>query len=442
LRKDTAPPTGMRDILPAEVELRDAAVAHIVRVYRSYGFRRIETPALESLRFLVSGEGGENEKLIFKVLKRGEKLAEAVSAGEDLADLGLRFDLTVPLARYYAENHARLPNPLKSIQIGPVWRAERPQKGRFRQFTQCDIDVLGVASCVAEIELITATCDALLVLGLRGLRVRINDRRVLSAIARHLGFAEAHHPSFFIAFDKLDKIGPAGVMDELRGAGQDPAAVERFGRFVADWRQGSGGLDRLRALLGEEGARAADAFQGLARILAAVEEAAGGRYAIDLDPTLVRGMGYYTGPVFEIAHAGSTGSIAGGGRYDEMVGKMLGRPVPACGFSIGFERLIPILQTPAMEAERAHLLATAGLAGERIALLYESDADLAVVVRVARDLRESRAVVSLEPKRKNVQRQLDELTEQGFSQYAVLRGEGEPALRPLQRSTLGKEAGR
>lgn len=445
MSRETSPPTGMRDILPAEVEVRDAAVARILAVYRSYGFRRIETPALESLRFLLGGEGGENEKLIFKVLKRGEKLAEAIGAGEaDLADLGLRFDLTVPLARYYAENHARLPHPLKAIQIGPVWRAERPQRGRFRQFTQCDIDVLGVASDVVEIELIAATCDALLALGLRDLRVRINDRRLLTAIARHLGFAEHRHGAFFIVFDKLDKIGAAGVVEELRAAGHDPAAIERLARFVADGRSGPDGLAWLRAALGGDAAGAAEALDGLARIIAVVEEAAGGRYAIEFDGTLVRGMGYYTGPVFEISHAGARGSIAGGGRYDEMVGKMLGRAVPACGFSIGFERLIPILQAPAMDAERARLLAAAGLAGDRVALLYEEDAvDPAAAVRAARELRAARAVVSLEPKRKNVQRQLDELAGQGFSQYAVLRADSpSPALRPLQRPAAGKEAGR
>src|SRR5689334_12304699 len=197
----------MRDILPDEVELRDAAVHEIVSIYRAYGFRRIETPALESLRLLAGSEGGENEKLIFKVMKRGEELESARRAGDELADLGLRFDLTVPLARYYAENHARLPDPLKAIQIGPVWRAERPQKGRFRQFTQCDIDVLGEGGIVVEVELILATCEALAGLGVTGLTVRVNDRRILTCIARHCGFAADRQSGFFIAFDKLDKIG-------------------------------------------------------------------------------------------------------------------------------------------------------------------------------------------------------------------------------------------
>src|SRR5262245_7623567 len=221
---DTTPPRGMRDLLPDEVELRDRTLATILDVYRRRGFQRIETPAVENLKLLTRGEGGENEKLIFKILKRGERLS-AIRDIDDLADLGLRFDLTVPLARYYAHNHARLPHPLKAIQIGPVWRAERPQHGRFRQFTQCDIDILGVRSEVAEIELILATADALTSLGLEGLTIRINDRRVLAALARHCGFDEARFDSVFIALDKLDKIEAAGVVAELLAQGHPEPSV-------------------------------------------------------------------------------------------------------------------------------------------------------------------------------------------------------------------------
>src|SRR5688572_6392275 len=224
---DTTPPRGMRDVLPDEVELRDRTLTTILGVYRQRGFQRIETPAVENLRLLTRGEGGENEKLIFKILKRGERLSAAQDTGE-LADLGLRFDLTVPLARYYANNHARLPHPLKAIQIGPVWRAERPQHGRFRQFTQCDIDVLGVGGIVAEVELILATCDALARLGLTGLTVRVNDRRLLALIARHCGFTDERQSSFFIAFDKLDKVGAEGVLGELRETRHEAAAIARF----------------------------------------------------------------------------------------------------------------------------------------------------------------------------------------------------------------------
>src|SRR6266850_6321380 len=263
---NTAPPRGTRDVLPDEVELRDAATQRILAVYRSYGFRRIETPALESLALLAGSDGGENEKLIFKILKRGEDLERALRGGEgDLADFGLRFDLTVPLARYYAENHAQLPDPLKAIQIGPVWRAERPQKGRFRQFTQCDIDVLGLASPLVEIELILATTDALTRLGLSGLNVRINDRRLLELVARHCGVPEAAHAAFFIAFDKLDRLGAAGVLADLREGGHDADAVRRFEALLPDLSAAELSLEGLRAAL--PGAAEA-AWESLATIIA------------------------------------------------------------------------------------------------------------------------------------------------------------------------------
>src|SRR6185503_8464997 len=335
-RVGTAPPRGMRDILPSEVELRDAATQQILSVYRGYGFRRIETPALESLKLLAGSEGGENEKLIFKVLRRGEDLEAAIASGGELAEHGLRFDLTVPLARYYAENHARLPDPLKAVQIGPVWRAERPQKGRFRQFTQCDIDVLGVASGVVEVELILATSEALDRLGLTNLTVRINDRRILGLVAQHCGFAEDQQAGFFITFDKLDKLGPEGVLAELREAGLPAAAVERFESLAWIIRTASGEMP--------SGAR------------------------VQFDPTLVRGMGYYTGTIFEMVSPAFPSSIAGGGRYDRMIGRLLGRDVPACGFSIGFERLITILTERGAAAATPEPVASA----RRIALLVDA----------------------------------------------------------------------
>ena len=419
----------MRDVLPDEVELRDAAVREIVAVYRAYGFRRIETPALESLRLLAGSEGGENEKLIFKVMKRGEELEAARRAGEDLADLGLRFDLTVPLARYYAENHARLPDPLKAIQIGPVWRAERPQKGRFRQFTQCDIDVLGLASPLVEIELILATTDALTRLGLSGLTVRINDRRLLELLARHCGFPEAAHAAFFIAFDKLDRLGAAGVLAELREGGHDADAVRRFEALLPGLSAAELSLEGLRAAL--PGAAEA-AWESLATIIATAnaEIAAGCR--VRFDPTLVRGMGYYTGPIFEIAAAGYPSSIAGGGRYDRMIGRLLGREVPASGFSIGFERLISIL------AERGGMPAREGAEApqRRLALLVDDGGDVAAAVRAAKALRVEGYLVSLEVRRKNVKKQLDDLVTHGFWGYAAL---DDPARRPTPKALARRE---
>jgi len=419
----------MRDVLPDEVELRDAAVREIVAVYRAYGFRRIETPALESLRLLAGSEGGENEKLIFKVMKRGEELEAARRAGEDLADLGLRFDLTVPLARYYAENHARLPDPLKAIQIGPVWRAERPQKGRFRQFTQCDIDVLGLASPLVEIELILATTDALTRLGLSGLTVRINDRRLLELLARHCGFPEAAHAAFFIAFDKLDRLGAAGVLADLREGGHDADAIRRFEALLPGLSAAELSLEGLRAAL--PGA-AEVAWESLATIIATAnaEIAAGCR--VRFDPTLVRGMGYYTGPIFEIAAAGYPSSIAGGGRYDRMIGRLLGREVPASGFSIGFERLISIL------AERGGMPARDGAEApqRRLALLVDDGGDVAAAVRAAKSLRVEGYLVSLEVRRKNVKKQLDDLVTHGFWGYAAL---DDPARRPTPKALARRE---
>ena len=427
---NTAPPRGTRDVLPDEVELRDAATQRILAVYRSYGFRRIETPALESLALLAGSDGGENEKLIFKVLKRGEDLEAALREGSrELADLGLRFDLTVPLARYYAENHAQLPDPLKAIQIGPVWRAERPQKGRYRQFTQCDIDVLGVVSPLVEIELILATCEALrAAFGLPELAVRINDRRILSRIARHCGFAEREEASFFIAFDKLDKVGAEGVLAELREAGRDARTIERFEALLPVLQKGDLSLDALRTALG---AGDEAAFGWLATIIEAAGGALPAGARLQFDPTLVRGMGYYTGTIFEVSMPGFSGSVAGGGRYDRMVGKLLGRDVPACGFSIGFERLVAIL------GERggagAPGAASTGDQARRIALVVEDGGDVRAALAAARTLRAAGDLVSLELRRKNVGKQLDDLARHGFDAHATLDASGVPVVKPLTR---------
>jgi histidyl-tRNA synthetase len=419
----------MRDLLPAEVELRDAATQQILAVYRAFGFRRIETPAMESLRLLMGSEGGENEKLMFKVLKRGEELEAAQRSGGELAEHGLRFDLTVPLARYYAENHARLPDPLKAVQIGPVWRGDRPQKGRYRQFTQCDIDIVGVASGVAEVELILATSEALTRLGLTDLTMRLNDRRLLRAIARHCGFTDAAEAGFFIAFDKLDKIGPEGVVGELREAGADAAAVERFEGLLPTLQKGEVSLETLPALLGAGAAGAAEALELVAWIIRTVNPEMPGGARVQFDPTLVRGMGYYTGTIFEATSPAYPSSIAGGGRYDRMVGRLLNRDVPACGFSIGFERLIGILT----ERGAAGAAPAEQTAGRRIALLVEGTRDLAPALAVARALRSAGDLVSLEVRRKNLGKQLESLAEHGFTAFATTETAGPPTVKPLTR---------
>src|SRR5713101_9991301 len=406
MKLPTTPPRGMRDVLPDEVDLRDRTLATILDVYRRRGFVRIETPAVESLALLTRGEGGENEKLIFKILKRGERLQTARGT-EALADLGLRFDLTVPLARYYANNHARLPNPLKAIQIGPVWRAERPQHGRFRQFTQCDIDILGVSSEIAEIELILATADALLSLGLADLTVRINDRRILATIARHCGFAEGRFDSVFIALDKLDKIDQAGVMRELEAEGHPVKAIGELMGLLEDAR-------RLPQFLA--GGAEPAAWQGLQRIIDTVAASAAGRFRIAFDPTLVRGMAYYTGPIFEIRYADSASSIAGGGRYDRMIGRLLGREVPATGFSIGFERVIGILMERAGAGPEQRA---------KTAIVFDEDTrSLEAVLAMARDLWDDGRVVLLELKAKRFGKQLQDLVSRGFGRVVVFDADG------------------
>ena len=403
----------MRDVLPDEVALRDWAMAQILAVYRRHGFVRIETPAVESLRLLLRSDGGENEKLIFKILKRGEKL-QAAGRPEDMADLGLRFDLTVPLVRYYAHNHARLPQPLKAIQIGPVWRAERPQQGRYRQFIQCDIDVLGVASEVAEIELILATTEALAALGLKDLIVRLNDRRLLGAMVAHCGFDPARAGSVLIALDKLDKIGRDEVAAELREAGHPADAAGRLLELLGAVATPAA----LRTLLdsrADEGV-----WQGLQRILDTVAGQAAGRFRLAFDATLVRGMGYYTGPIFEIQHGDATSSIAGGGRYDRMVGKFIGRDVPATGFSIGFERVIGILMDRGSSTETDV---------PRVALLFDDTMDLAPVLGLARDLREQGRHVLLETRGKRLGKQLQDLEARGFRRIGVMGADGTVAWR-------------
>jgi histidyl-tRNA synthetase len=307
----------MRDFLPAEKQVRDSLLAKITEIYRLRGFQAIETPALEDLTRLTSGQGGDNEKLVFQVLKRGEELEAAIANSGPLADIGLRFDLTVPLTRYYASNHARLPRVLKAMQVGPVWRAERPQKGRYRQFLQCDIDIIGESGVQAEVELLLASLDALDAIGLPEATIRVNHRALLVELLADFGVAKADSESALITIDKLDKIEVSGVVAELN---------EKFGSAVAA-RAESWLSNRANQLVPSV----------LEPIFDAVAKLHPGR--LSFDATLVRGMGYYTGAIFEISHPGSSVSIGGGGRYDGMVGRWLGTDVPAVGISIGFERV-------------------------------------------------------------------------------------------------------
>ena len=383
------PPRGMRDLLPIEKTRREQVLALIRAIYQERGFQEIETPALEDISRLTAGQGGENEKLVFQVLKRGDELERALAEGSELSDLGLRFDLTVPLTRFFASNHAKLPRVLKAIQIGPVWRAERPQKGRYRQFLQCDIDILGDSTELAEIELISASLAALDAIGIKDATVRVNDRRVLAAELLKLGIQQ--QAKAMIAIDKLDKVGIAGVTEEIEQTyGADVATK------VADWL---------------EQARTADWPTELNWVKSLPDLG-----KVRFDPTLVRGMGYYTGAIFEIEHPGSASSIGGGGRYDNMIGQWSGTSTPAVGISLGIERILDLLPGETSS-------------GNSLVLLIEDDFQAALSAQ--QDLIEQGWSVRLERTAKNTKAQLAELKEHGFENFAILKPGEKLEIRKL-----------
>ena len=402
------PTKGMNDYLPADMRLREYVLNLIKTTYAGYGFCQIETPCVEHIENLTSKQGGENEKLIFKILKRGEKLAEAHSP-EERCDSGLRYDLTLPLSRYYANNMASLPSPFKALQIGNVWRADRPQKGRFRQFTQCDIDILGDATNLAEIELINATTSVLCKLGFENFKVRVNDRRILKAMAAAAGFAEESYGEVFIILDKMDKIGLEGVEKELLESGYPQAAVEAYVAFFRKAGQGLGCAEFCGEALADT--LEAGVVQNLDTILDCVRATAAGSFELVFDPTLVRGMGYYTGTIFEVELPEFGSSVAGGGRYDEMVGRFCGQKVPACGFSIGFERIITILKdrgfTPPQEGSRVAFLADKALSGQQLVELF----------RQAAELRAQGVQVMVTTRKKNAKNQKEVLKAEGYTDF-------------------------
>ncbi|WP_395549034.1 MULTISPECIES: histidine--tRNA ligase [unclassified Lacrimispora] len=336
------PVTGMKDILPAEMQVREYVMNQIRETYGGFGFHSIETPCVEHIENLTSKQGGDNEKLIFKIMKRGEKLnLETAQAENDLVDSGLRYDLTVPLSRYYSNNAASLTAPFKSLQMGSVWRADRPQKGRFRQFVQCDIDILGDSTRLAEIELILATTTLLGKIGFKGYTVRINDRNILKGMAAFCGFPEEAYDQVFIILDKMDKIGMDGVARELAEAGYEEEKIKKYLSLFESVSNDAAGVRSLGSVLKE--AMDKEQAENLAAIIDSVSQITTSQFHIVFDPTLVRGMSYYTGTIFEIQVDGFPGSVGGGGRYDKMIGKFTGMDTPACGFSIGFERIITIL---------------------------------------------------------------------------------------------------
>ena len=404
------PVTGMKDIMPEEMEIRDYVISVIKDTYGSFGFTSMETPAVEHLENLNCKAGGENEKLIFKILKRGEKLKlEGELREEDLVDGGLRYDLTVPLVRYYAAHSGDLPTPFKALQMGNVWRADRPQRGRYRQFMQCDIDILGEASNLAEIELILATTTTLGKLGFKNFQIRINDRQILKAMAAFSGFAEESYDEVFIILDKMDKIGLDGVRRELLSAGYEEAVVEKYLKLFEEMEKAE---DKAAFVTGKlEGYLPKEVSSGFQEILDSVNASKGDFFELVFDPTLVRGMSYYTGTIFEIAMPEFGGSCGGGGRYDKMVGKFTGKDVPACGFSIGFERIILLLLESGFKVPGA---------SERVAYLIEKGVSSDVMTKVmkqAQEEREKGKKVLVTRMNKNKKFQKEQLKAQGYVEF-------------------------
>jgi histidyl-tRNA synthetase len=342
MQLDTNPPAGTRDFLPGEVARRQRALGVIREVFEAYGFAGMDTPAFERIETLLGKYGEEGDQLIFRILARGEKLDEALAADHvdvgDVADHALRYDLTVPLARYVAANAGQLVTPFKRYAIAPVWRADRPGRGRYREFLQCDVDITGSDSLLADAEVLLAVIEVLDALGLDGFTMRLNSRRALRGLVEAYGIPVEQEASALVAIDKLDKIGVDGVAAELTGRGVAPVAVTAL---VEDL-----GHDDLAGALRERIAGTELGAAGLAEVDTVLElvtpNMAGG--ALAFDPVLARGLSYYTGPVFEVAHAGLGASIAGGGRYDGLVGMFSKNDIPATGGSLGMERILLLLE--------------------------------------------------------------------------------------------------
>ena len=424
------PVTGMKDIMPQEMAIRDYAIGLIKETYKDFGFTSVETPAVEHIENLTSNQGGENEKLIFKVMKRGDKLISAASklveAGVDsdaiggLSDSGLRYDLTLPLSRYYANNANDLPSPFKALQMGNVWRADRPQRGRFRQFMQCDIDILGEQNIIAEIELILATTTLLGKLDFKNFTIRINDRRILKAMAAYSGFAENDYDTVFIILDKMDKIGLDGVKEELLKEGYSEDKVEKYlglyakltGSDNASGNKGQISIENIKTIKAELGDFLdSEVSDNLETIISSVEDAKSADFGMMFDPTLVRGMSYYTGPIFEISMDEYGGSVGGGGRYDEMIGKFTGQSTPAVGFSIGFERIVMLLlengfKVPGQSDKKAYLIEK-GMPSDKLRKILE----------MAKEERAAGKSINVVIMKKNKKFQKDKMQEEGYTEF-------------------------
>lgn len=403
------PVTGMKDMMPREMEIRDYVIHLIKETYKTFGFSSMETPCVEHIENLCSKQGGDNEKLIFKIMKRGEKLKiDAAKEENDLVDGGLRYDLTVPLARYYANYANELPSPFKALQIGNVWRADRPQRGRFRQFMQCDIDILGEGSALAEIELILATTAMLGKLNFNNFTVCINDRNILKAMAAFCGFKEEDYDEVFIILDKMDKIGAKGVAGELVDMGYTEESVDTYLKLFDEISPDIEGIRFLKEKLGDYLPR--ETADGMEMIISSVEAAKEAEFKIAFDPTLVRGQSYYTGTIFEVRMDEFGGSVAGGGRYDKMIGKFTGQDTPACGFSIGFERIVMLLlengyEVPSNNLKKAYL----------VEKKMPKDGTLKIF-RMAKADREAGYQIMIVNMKKNKKFQKEQLEENGYKE--------------------------
>ena len=404
------PVTGMKDILPAEMEIRDYVIGLIKETYRSFGFSSIETPCVEHIENLCSKQGGDNEKLIFKILKRGEKLRLAEAKEEaDLVDGGLRYDLTLPLSRYYANHSNELPAPFKALQMGSVWRADRPQRGRYRQFMQCDIDILGEPTYLAEIELVLATTTLLGKLDFHNFTIRINDRRILKAMAQYSGFPAESFDTVFIILDKMDKIGIEGVAEELEKEGFAKESIDTYLGLFREITNDVEGVRYIKEKLSD--VLEAGIAEDLETIINTVESVKTADFKMSFDPTLVRGMSYYTGPIFEISMDEFGGSVGGGGRYDEMIGKFTGNNTCACGFSIGFERIVMLL------LERGYEIPTKN--GKKAYLIEKNmPADkLLNILKQATEERSAGTQINISIMKKNKKFQKDQLAADGYTEF-------------------------
>lgn len=404
------PVTGMKDILPREMEIRDYVIGLIKETYKEFGFTSMETPCVEHIENLTSKQGGDNEKLIFRILKRGEKLRiDEAKEENDLVDSGLRYDLTVPLSRFYSNNANELPSPFKALQMGNVFRADRPQRGRFRQFMQCDIDILGEPTYLAEIELVLATTTLLGKLDFHNFTIRINDRKILKAMAAYSGFPEESFDTVFIILDKMDKIGLEGVAAELEKEGFAKESIDTYLGMFREITSDIEGVryckEKLKDVLDPKVA------EDLETIISSVDAVKSADFKISFDPTLVRGMSYYTGPIFEIAMDEFGGSVGGGGRYDEMIGKFTGQNTSACGFSIGFERIVMLLLERGYEVPGA---------GTKKAYLIEKNmpADkLLTILKQAEEERREEIQVNLSIMKKNKKFQKEQMMGEGYTEF-------------------------